>query len=56
MSDSNRNSNLIPFILVRYDKNNNSYEIRIYSIIYRNSSGNNFDNRGDGGSIVIYYI
>lgn len=56
MSNSNTNSNYIPFIKVRYDKNNNSYIIRIHSIVYSNSNGDNFSNRGSVGSIIIYYI
>ena len=56
MSNSNTNSNYIPFIKVRYDKKNNSYIIRIHSIVYSNSNGDNFSNRGSVGSIIIYYI
>lgn len=56
MSYSNKNNNYKPFIQVRYNNNNNSYEIRIQCIIYSNSSGDNFYNNGDTGSIIIYYI
>ena len=45
-----------PFIQVRYDNSNNSYEIRIQCIIYSDSSGYNFYNNGNKGSIIIYYI
>lgn len=45
-----------PFIQVRYDNSNNSYEIRMQCIIYSNSSGYNFYNNGNAGSIIIYYI
>lgn len=55
MSYSNASNTSRPFIQVRYD-NNNSYEIRIQSIIYSDSSGYNFYNNGDTGSIIIYYI
>lgn len=56
MSYSNASNTSRPFIQVRYDNNNNSYEIRIQSIIYSDSSGYNFYNNGDTGSIIIYYI
>lgn len=45
-----------PFIQVRYDNSNNSYEIRIQCIMYSDSSGYNFYNNGNKGSIIIYYI
>lgn len=45
-----------PFIQVRYNNSNNSYEIRIQCIIYSDSSGYNFYNDGNNGSIIIYYI
>ena len=35
---------------------NNSYEIRIQCIIYSDSSGYNFYNNGNKGSIILYYI
>lgn len=56
MSYSNTNNNYIPFVQVRYDNSNNSYTIRIQSIIYSNSSGYNFNNNGDPGTVIIYYI
>lgn len=56
MSYSNKNNSSKPFIQVRYDNNNSSYEIRIQSINYDNSNGFNFNNNGDTGSIIIYYI
>ena len=55
MSYSNTNNAGRPFIQVRYD-NNNSYEIRIQCIMYSDSSGYNFYNNGNRGSIIIYYI
>lgn len=56
MSYSNASNTSRPFIQVRYDNSNNSYEIRIQCIIYSDSSGYNFYNNGDAGSIIIYYI
>ena len=56
MSDSNTNPNYAPFIRIRYNKINNNYTIKIYLIIYSNANGNNFNNKGSTGRIIIYYI
>lgn len=56
MSYSNANYNYTPFVQVRYDDKYNSYTIKIKSIIYSDSGGNNFANNGDPGTVIIYYI
>lgn len=56
MSYSNASNTSRPFIQVRYDNSNNSYKIRIQCIMYSDSSGYNFSDNRDTGSIIIYYI
>lgn len=56
MSYSNASNTSRPFIQVRYDNSNNSYKIRIQYIMYSDSSGYNFSDNRDTGSIIIYYI
>lgn len=56
MSYSNESNTSRPFIQVRYDNSNNSYKIRIQCIMYSDSSGYNFSDNRDTGSIIIYYI